>query len=110
MNVDFTLTASVVLAALAGGGGAWITMRVQAALTMQRARDAFDIARAVREDLAQFKIEATRGFASLAHLEKTEERLTAEIAKVVAALDGLRGDLMKLLHASSRRRQAGEEG
>lgn len=110
MNVDFTLTASVAFAALAGGAGAWITMRVQAALTTQRARDAFDIARATREDLVKFKIEAARGFATMAHLEKTEERLTAEIAKVVAAIDGLRGDLMKVLHASSRRRQTGEEG
>lgn len=103
MNLDLTLTLSILFTAGVSAIGVYVAMRISGALTERRAQEAFDIAKQAREDLAAFKLEAARGFASIELLEKTESRLVVEIGKVVAEVRHMRTDLMGALKPAARR-------
>lgn len=103
MQFDLTLTLSIIVATVMSAVGSFVVIRVRLALTERRSGEAFDIAKENRDKLAEYKLEAAKGFASVQLLEKTESRLTDEISKVVVEVKGLRADLIAALKPSHRK-------
>lgn len=94
--MDWTLTLTAVISSALTGIGVYTTMRVQAALTAQRAKEAFEIAIKARDDLASFKLEIVRGYVRAGRLKEEIKRLEVGLAKLDASVSGLSGDMRKM--------------
>lgn len=94
--MDWTLTLTAIISSALTGVGVYTTMRVQAALTAQRAKEAFEIAIKARDDLASFKLEIAHGYVPAARLKEEIGRLEAGLAKLDATVAGLSGGMHQM--------------
>lgn len=97
MTIDWTIGLGALLAVAASVLASWVTFRVRMALAEKRAHEAFEIAKATREALADFKLYVANNYAQNGHLEKVESRLLAKFDELVDEMKGLRKDFMNMI-------------
>lgn len=112
--IDWTITAGNVLTLIAMAGGAlaaFFSLRGRLDMTQTRAKEAFDIAKQVRDDLQIWKLDVAQNYIRSEAMEKLEERQIARETRILTTLEGLGSRIDRLVERmdqnTPRRRASG---